>query len=561
MRSFLSGNESIACGSHEAGIRYASSYPGTPSTEILETLSTFKEIETEWAVNEKVALECVIGASLSGVRSLYTSKHVGLNVAADPLMTLSYTGVNGGLIIVSADDPNMHSSQNEQDNRWYALSAKIPLFEPSDSQEAYELTKLLFDLSEEFDTPILLRITTRLSHSKCVVNLKDKRTEFKKLYKKDSQKYAAIPAYARKMKIRMMERLDKLRDFSDNFSYNKIEMRSKKLGIITCGVSYNYVREAFEDASILKITMSFPLPRKKIEQFCHSVDKVYVVEEVDPFIGEQIKAMGLNVQTISGSFEMSVERLKKEILNEEIPKSIDVPARPPVLCPGCPHRGVFYILHKLKLTVLGDIGCYSLAVLPPLDSMDFILCMGAGVNALHAFSKLNDKKAVAIIGDSTFYHSGITGVLNSVYNKGTETIIILDNMTTAMTGHQPHPGTGKDAKGRETQKIPIEDIVEACGVEHIRIVNPFDLKELKKTTSEEIERDDISVIIARAPCALIVEKKEPLHVNAEKCTGCNVCLSLGCPAIQKKEDKMDIISSLCNGCNLCKQVCPFGAIE
>ncbi|MCK4278382.1 MAG: indolepyruvate ferredoxin oxidoreductase subunit alpha [Desulfurellaceae bacterium] len=561
MRSFLSGNESIAYGSYEAGIRYASSYPGTPSTEILETLSTFKEIETEWAVNEKVALECVIGASLSGVRSLYTSKHVGLNVAADPLMTLSYTGVNGGLVIVSADDPNMHSSQNEQDNRWYALSAKIPLFEPSDSQEAYELTKLLFDLSEEFDTPILLRITTRLSHSKCVVNLKGKRTEFKKLYKKDSQKYAAIPAYARKMKIRMMERLDKLRDFSDNFSYNKTEMRSKKLGIITCGVSYNYAREAFEDASILKITMSFPLPRKKIEQFCRSVDKVYVVEEVDPFIGEQIKAMGLNVQTISGSFEMNVERLKKEILNEEIPKSIDVPARPPVLCPGCPHRGIFYILHKLKLTVLGDIGCYSLAVLPPLDSMDFILCMGAGINALHAFSKLNDKKAVAVIGDSTFYHSGITGVLNSVYNKGTDTIIILDNMTTAMTGHQPHPGTGKDAKGRETQKIPIEDIVEACGVEHIRIVNPFDLKELKKTTSEEIERNDISVIIARAPCALIVEKKESLHVNAEKCTGCNVCLSLGCPAIQKKGDKMDIISSLCNGCNLCKQVCPFGAIE
>lgn len=288
---------------------------------------------------------------------------------------------------------------------------------------------------------------------------------------------------------------------------------------------------------------------------------MYVVEEVDPFIGEQIKAMGLNVQTISGSFEMSVEKLKKEILNEEIPKSIDVPARPPVLCPGCPHRGVFYILHKLKLTVLGDIGCYSLAVLPPLRSMDFILCMGAGVNALHAFSKLNDKKAVAVIGDSTFYHSGITGVLNSVYNKGTDTIIILDNMTTAMTGHQPHPGTGKDAKGRETQKIPIEDIVEACGVEHIRIVNPFDLEELKETISEEIERDDISVIIARAPCALIVEKKEPLYINAEKCTGCNVCLSLGCPAIQKKGDKMDIISSLCNGCNLCKQVCPFGAIE
>ncbi|MCD6133479.1 MAG: indolepyruvate ferredoxin oxidoreductase subunit alpha [Deltaproteobacteria bacterium] len=561
MRSFLSGNESIAHGSYEAGVRYASSYPGTPSTEILETLSRFPEVETEWAVNEKVALECVIGASLSGLRSLYASKHVGLNVAADPLMTLSYTGVNGGLLIVSADDPSMHSSQNEQDNRWYALSAKIPLFEPSDSQEAYELTKLLFDLSEKFDTPTLLRTTTRLSHSKCVVNIEGKRTEFKRLYKKDPQKYAAIPAYARKMKIRMMERLDKLRELSDNFSYNKIELRSKKLGIVTSGVSYNYVREAFKDASVLKITMSFPLPWKKIEQFCRSVDKVYVVEEVDPFIGEQIKAMGLNIQTISGSFEMSVEKLKKEILNEEIPKSIDVPVRPPVLCPGCPHRGVFYILHKLKLTVLGDIGCYSLAVLPPLCSMDFILCMGAGINALHTFSKLNNKKAVAVIGDSTFYHSGITGVLNSVYNKGTGTIIILDNMTTAMTGHQPHPGTGRNAKGGKTQKIPIENIVEACGVEHIRIVNPFDLEELKETISEEIERDEFSVIIARAPCALMVEKKEPLHINPEKCTGCNVCLSLDCPAIQKNGDKAGIISSLCNGCTLCKQICPFGAIE
>lgn len=572
MKVLLSGNEAVARGAYEGGCRFAAAYPGTPSTEILENIAKYKDvIYCEWSTNEKVALEVATGASFAGARALAAMKHVGLNVAADPFFSLSYIGSTGGIIIVSADDPGMHSSQNEQDNRHYARSAKMAMLEPSDSQEAKEFTILGFEISEDFDTPLLLRLSTRLCHSKTVVELGERKEVSVKGYEKDIKKRLVLPAHARLRHIYVEERLKKLSKFSEQFEYNKMEFNDKSIGIISSGIAYQYAKEVLPDASYLKLSFTYPLPFKLIEKFSKNVKKLYVIEENDPFLEMEIKAKGINVIgkeiiPITGELNPSIisEAFGKKRKSVTIKKMPSLSPRPPALCPGCSHTPVFYTLNKLKLTVTGDIGCYTLGALPPLNAIDTCVEMGASLGNAFGMEKVlgekSDKKIVAVIGDSTFFHSGITPLIDIVYNKGTSTVIILDNRITAMTGHQENPGTGKTLMGEDTVTINPEDIVKACGVKHVFTVDPYNLKELKKVIKREVERKEPSVIIARRPCILLLIRKrevgKPFYVDTEECIGCKICLQLGCPAISMKDEKAYINELFCVGCGVCAQLCP-----
>ncbi|MEO0094403.1 MAG: indolepyruvate ferredoxin oxidoreductase subunit alpha [candidate division WOR-3 bacterium] len=575
-RKILSGNEAVARGAWEAGCHFAAAYPGTPSTEILENIIKYQEIYVEWSVNEKVALEVCAGASFIGARAITAMKHVGLNVAADPMFTLGYTGVTGGLVIVTCDDPGMWSSQNEQDNRHYGRHAKIPILEPSDSNEAKIFAKMSFDLSEEFNSVFLLRLTTRISHSSGVVELGERKEVQVKGYVKDIKKRLVLPAHARILHQVVEGRLKKLAEYAESFPYNKIEWGDKNLGVISSGIAYNYAKEVFPEVSFLKLSLTYPLPKNLIKKFARSVKRLLVIEEGDPILEQEIKAMGIKVTgkekvPICGELDPTV--LKKSF-NKKIHKPIlelkDIPERPPVLCPGCPERGVFYVINKLKLVATGDIGCYTLGALPPLNAMDTCICMGASVTNAHGMDKAGgkdfSKKLVAVIGDSTFFHMGVPGLLNAVYNKGNLNLIILDNLTTAMTGHQPHPGTGKLARGEEGTRILPEDIARGCGVEFIRVVDPMDLKETEQAIKDALNFDGVTVIVFRSPCIFLKKPKPYLIVDIEKCNGCKLCLRLGCPAIslrkiESKEKPVAYIEpTLCNGCNLCTQLCQHNAI-
>jgi indolepyruvate ferredoxin oxidoreductase alpha subunit len=568
----LSGNQAVAQGAYEAGCKVACAYPGTPSTEILENIAKYPGIYAEWSTNEKVAMDIVSGACFAGVRALTAMKHVGLNVAADSFFSMGYSGVTGGLLIVSCDDPAMHSSQNEQDNRHYAKAAKVLMLEPSDSQEAKDFVKLGFELSEKFDTPVLLRMTTRISHSKSIVEMGEHEEHTLKGYKKDIKKRLLMPAHARELHKITEERLKKLEIYSNKFPYDRIEWRDKSLGIITSGISYQYAKEVFPNASFLKLSMTYPVPKNLVKEFAEAVDKLYVIEEGDPFLEDEIKALGIPVigkekVPILGELDPSVLResfgIRTAVRDRKPPANI--PLRPPVLCPGCSHRGVFYAINKLKLHATGDIGCYTLAALPPLNAVDTCICMGASIgNAFGIELALGDAisgKVVAVIGDSTFFHGGIPSLIDIVYNKGITTVIILDNLITAMTGHQEHPGTGKTLMGTKAKRIKIEEVAKGCGVDHVYIVDPYDLKATKELIKREVKRKAPSVIIARRECALRVAPEPPFRVDPDKCTGCKLCIALGCPAITMKDDKAWIDPILCNGCGMCEQVCVLGAVE
>ena len=574
MKKIMLGNEAVARGLYEAGVRLVSSYPGTPSTEVTEAAAKYDEIYAEWAPNEKVALEVALGAAIGGGRSFVGMKHVGLNVAADPLFITSYTGVNGGMVIGVADDPGMHSSQNEQDSRHYAIAAKLPMVEPSDSGECLEFTKLAYAFSEKFDTPFILRLNTRVSHSQSIVETSDRVEVEVKPYEKDAAKHVMMPGNARPRHIEVEKRLNTLREFAENCPFNKvIENPGAKIGIITSGPSFNYALEAFGDtASYLKLGLVNPLPEKLLKDFTAKYETVYVIEELDPVIESHCKALGLNVHgkdilPLCGEF--SQELLSKLLLGKEpdcYTLDENIPVRPPVLCPGCPHRGVFYLFNKLKLYVSGDIGCYTLGAAKPLGGMDTTLCMGASVSALHGFNKIRheEHKSVAVIGDSTFMHSGITGLVDIVYNKGFSTVVVVDNSITGMTGHQQNPCTGFTLKGEKVYGILIENIAKAVGVpeEHIRIVDPNDLAETEKVLKEELASDTPSVVICRRPCALLkyVKHNPPLVIDHDKCVGCKACMKIGCPCISVKDGKASIDQTLCNGCGLCTQMCRLGAI-
>jgi indolepyruvate ferredoxin oxidoreductase alpha subunit len=585
LKELMTGNEALARGAWEAGITVASAYPGTPSTEILENIALYDDIYGEWAPNEKVALEVAIGASIAGARSLAAMKHVGLNVAADPLFTNTYTGVRGGLVIVTADDPGMHSSQNEQDNRNYAKFAKIPMLEPSDSQEAKDAVLEAMKISETFDTPVLLRVTTRVCHSKGLVQLGEKAQVPIKEYKKDIRKYVATPANARPLHVKVEERLKLLARYSEETPLNRIEWGDKKVGIIASGIAYQYAKEVFGDkASYFKLGFSYPLPMNKIRDFASQVEELYVIEELDPFIEAQLKAEGIpciGKERIPITGELNPSIVAQALLGEDVPtaeyQGEGAIPRPPAMCPGCPHRGVFYLLsRKRNIIVTGDIGCYTLASAEPLSAMDTCICMGASISAGHGANKafeMNqvEKKVFAVIGDSTFFHSGITGLMNVIYNKGNVTTIILDNRITGMTGHQENPGTGYTLKGESTALIDIEKLCQGLGVKKIRTVNPLDLSETGEAIDEAMKTTEPMVIIAKWPCVLKKLRPEELgpyalpkrtfQVLAEKCTGCQACLRTGCPAIALHEGKAQIDESLCTGCNLCQQVCKFQAIE
>jgi indolepyruvate ferredoxin oxidoreductase, alpha subunit len=575
MKKLMTGNEAVARGAYEAGVRVAAAYPGTPSTEITESISVYDEIYSEWSTNEKVALEVAIGASFGGVRALCSMKHVGLNVAADPLFTCSYTGVNAGLVIVVADDPGMHSSQNEQDSRNYAKASKVPMLEPSDSRECLEYTKIAFDISERFDTPVLLRMTTRVSHSQSIVETGERILSNDRGFVNDFNKYVMMPAMGRKRHIIVEERLRELSKYSESTEINSIIDNKKDVGIITGGISFQYCAEALGDSvSYLKIGMIHPLPIQKIIDFSKTVKKIYVVEELDPFMEEAIAAAG--VKNIIGKEifplfgELSASLIRKNVIGgKEASRpepGVDIPVRPPVLCPGCPHRGVFYVLNRLKLNVLGDIGCYTLGALPPLECMDTCICMGAGVGMIHGAEKARgrefSKRSVAVIGDSTFVHSGITGLIDIIYNKGSSTIIILDNSITGMTGHQDNPTTGRTIKGEETSSLDLAALCTAIGVKNVRVCDPYLTKEFEKIIKEEINKDEASVVIAKRPCALLKSSvaDRPYHVIKEKCRYCRICLKIGCPSIVDLGDEVGINSTLCVGCGLCASLCPYSAI-
>ena len=587
-RVVLSGNEAIARGAFESGVKVASAYPGTPSTEILENMAQYREMHAEWAPNEKVALETAMGASFGGVRALVVMKHVGVNVAADPLFTLSYTGLRGGLVLVTADDPEMHSSQNEQDNRNYAKFAKVPMLEPSDSQEAKDFTLAAFEISERFDTPVMLRTTTRVSHSKSIVVLEEpKAPPVRPEIVKDPVKFVMLPANARKRHPVVEKRMKDLASFAETFPGNRIEWGDKKVGIITGGISYQYAKEVYPGASYLKLGLVHPLPAGLIRSFAKEVETLFVVEELDPFFEDQIRAMGIAVrgkEAFPLCGELNPALAEKGLKGSEPARPHEtvqgLPPRPPIMCPGCPHRGVFSILSKLKLFVTGDIGCYTLGFLPPLSAIDTCVCMGASIgHALGLDKALGPEalgKVVAVIGDSTFLHSGITSLLNVVYNRGAVTLIILDNRTTAMTGRQDHPGTGFTLQGEETPSVDLVKLVKALGVKHVKQINPYRLAEAEKVIKREANRSEPSVIISRAPCVLSRRDRSPFgeafQVNPEICRGCRSCLRIACPAIEwvneegtdregrKRKGRASIDRFLCNGCSLCAQICKFGAI-
>ena len=574
MKKLLLGNEAIARGVYEAGATVATAYPGTPSTEITESIAKYDDIYSEWAPNEKVALEVAIGASIGGARAACAMKHVGLNVAADPLFTASYTGVNGGLVIFVADDPGMHSSQNEQDTRIMAMGAKVPVLEPSDSAECKEFTKEAFKISEDFDTPVIVRLTTRVSHSQGMVELEEKENYELKPYVKNISKYVMMPGMAKKRHPLVEERTIKLAELAESSLLNRIEWGDKKVGIITNGISYQYAKETFGDVSYLKLGMVHPLPDKLIKDFAKEVETLYVIEELDPVTENHCLQIGIEVigkSKLPLVGEYSASLLKEKLLGEKIEKLNEIteeaPPRPPVLCPGCPHRATFYVLKKLKLNVSGDIGCYTLGALAPLESVDTTICMGASVGVAHGMEKARGKemarKTVAVIGDSTFIHSGITGLIDIVYNKGTSTVIILDNSITGMTGHQHNPTTGFTIKGEPTKQVDLLKLCQAVGIDRVRVCDPFNLVEFEKVVREEIEADEPSVIIAQRPCALLTYVKfgPILTINLDKCTKCRMCMKLGCPAIVDRGDHIEINPAQCVGCDLCTRVCKFNAIE
>ncbi len=573
MKKLMIGNQAVAEGLHDGGLGVVSSYPGTPSTEITEFLSKFDDIHSEWAPNEKVACEVAFGSSLAGARSACAMKHVGLNVAADPLFTLSYTGVNGGLVICVADDPAMHSSQNEQDSRHYAMASKVPMLEPADSMEAYTFAKNAFELSEKFDTPVLLRMCTRIAHSQSIVETSEKVPATLKDYEKNPSKYIMAPANAIKRHPFVEERTLKLQEFAENCEYNTVEMNSDEIGIITSGCSYQYVKEVMGDsASILKIGMSYPLPVNLIKDFASKVNTLYVIEELDPFIENHVKALGIDCigkEKFSILGEFSQNTIAKAF-DKELPESVSadsfIPNRPPMMCAGCPHRGLFYTLSKNKITALGDIGCYTLGSAPPLNALDSTLCMGASISGLHGFNlargKDAEKKSVAVIGDSTFMHSGMTGLVNVAYNATNSTVIIVDNSITGMTGHQQNPTTGYNIKGDPAAKVDLEALCKALGINRVRVVDPYDLKACDTVVKEELAAEEPSVIISRRPCVLLksVKLEAPLAVDNDKCRSCKRCMTLGCPAISMKDGKAKVDATLCVGCGVCKQLCAFDAI-
>ena len=574
MKKLMLGNEAVARGFLEAGCKVVSSYPGTPSTEITEYAAKYDEIYCEWAPNEKVAAEVAFGASLGGARTACCMKHVGLNVAADPLFTLSYTGVNGGLVICVADDPGMHSSQNEQDSRHYAEAAKIPMLEPSDSREAKEFAKAAFSLSEKYDTPVLLRMCTRIAHSQCSVEMCEPEAVEVREYVKNPQKYIMAPANAIRRHPVVEERTAALVALAEDSVFNRAEYsEDKKLGIITSGTSYQYVKEIFGDSvSVLKLGLVNPLPVKLILDFASKVDRLVVIEELDPFIENHCKALGLKVEgkslfPICGEFSQGLIAKALGMGEKASTKSPDqIPVRPPVMCAGCPHRGLFYVLAKKKITVLGDIGCYTLGSAAPLGAIDSVLCMGASVSGVHGFNKARgkdaEKKTVAVIGDSTFMHSGMTGLANIAYNGTNSTVIIVDNSITGMTGHQHNPTTGYTIKGDPATKIDLEALCRALGFNRVRVVDPYDLKATEAVIVEEINADEPSVIISRRPCALLksVKAKPALKVDNDKCRSCKACMKIGCPAISMKNGKAHIDATLCVGCEVCEQLCAFDAI-
>ena len=570
-KELMLGNKAVARGLYEAGVCFISSYPGTPSTEITEEAAKYDEIYCEWAPNEKVAMESAFGASLAGRRSFCAQKHVGLNVAADPLYTMSYTGVNAGMVIAVADDPGMHSSQNEQDSRHHAIAAKVPMLEPSDSQEALAFTKLAYDISEEYDTPVLLKMCTRVAHSQSVVSLSEREVPVKE-YEKNIAKYVMMPGNALKRHPFVEERTKKLTAFAETSGINRIEKGGNKLGIITSSTSYQYVKEVFGDeVSVLKLGMTNPLPVQLIRSFAAEVEQLAVVEELDPIIENHVRSLGLDVigkDRLPMIYEFSQNMIREAFGKEtESGRTLNemIPMRPPVMCAGCPHRGMFYTLKKNRVTVLGDIGCYTLGAVAPLGAIEMTLCMGASIGAVHGFNKIlgkeSESKTVAVIGDSTFMHSGMTGLANVAYNQSNSTIIILDNSITGMTGHQQNPTTGYNIKGDPAGKIDLEALCRSMGFSHVRVADPYNLAECDRVLKEELDYEGPSVIISRRPCALLkyVKHKAPLKVNPDKCVGCKSCMQIGCPAVSIKNGKAFIDNTLCVGCGVCSQMCRFDA--
>ena len=573
MKELMLGNKAVARGLYEAGCKVISSYPGTPSTEITEEAAAYKEVYCEWAPNEKVALEVAHGATLGGVRAACAMKHVGLNVAADPLFTISYQGLNAGLVVCVADDPGMHSSQNEQDSRHYAIAAKLPMLEPSDSEESRVFAKKAFEMSEKFNTPVLLKMVTRVAHSQSIVDTEERVEPAQVPYVKDPAK-VMMTLNSRNAHVRVEQRTKDLIEYAENCEFNRVEMgNDTSVGIITDSTSYQYAREVLgEDACILKLGLINPLPEKLIKDFAAKVDKVVVLEELDPIIENHCKQLGIKVSgkdtfPICGEFS---QNLVRECLGMEVPKhmSIDenVPARPPVMCAGCPHRGIFYILKKKKCMVYGDIGCYTLGAVAPLNAMDLNVCMGASCSGLHGFNKAmgeaGENNSVGVIGDSTFIHSGMTGITDISYNMSNSTVIILDNSITGMTGHQQNPTTGKNLRGEPAGKVDLEALCKALGFNRVRVVDPYDLKAVEVAVTEELAAKESSIIISRRPCVMIkgTVHKPPISVDESKCVGCKQCMSIGCPAIAVKDKKAHIDPTLCIGCNVCSQMCKFGAI-
>jgi indolepyruvate ferredoxin oxidoreductase, alpha subunit len=579
MTELMSGNAAIARGAYEAGVTFASGYPGTPSTEILESAVAYQDVMyLEWSPNEKVALEVAVGASLSGARSMVTMKHVGLNVAADPLMTFSYIGGEGGCVIVVADDPGMHSSQNEQDSRHYAAFAKVPLFEPSDSQEAKDFVQYAIELSEQHRTPVLLRSTTRISHSRSLVRPNERVQSPRPIgFQKNPQRYVTVPLFARPMREAVECRTQALLALVETHPANRIEWRGRQLGVVTSSISYQYVREVFPDATVLKLGLSWPVPDGLIRRLANHVEEILVVEELDDLLETHIRSLGISCrgrELVPGIGELSPDRLDEaaRALGGTLPTpsgfvaAEGLPPRPPVLCPGCPHRGVFSALGKHDVVVTGDIGCYSLGAFRPLDRLDVILCMGGGISMAHGADRAGEpKKVVGVMGDSTFFHSGMTGLLDMAYNRSAATVIVLDNRTTAMTGHQDHPGTGMTLRGERTVEADIAAIARACGIQRVREILPYDAKATAEALAEELDADEPSLIVAKAPCPLQERKPvgDPRRIDADRCTACGACLKLGCPAIERSEGgktQPTINEALCGGCSLCEQTCRFAAI-
>ncbi len=595
VKRLFSGNEALALGAYHAGVKVAAAYPGTPSTEILEAIARFDDVYAEWSTNEKVAMEVVLGASYAGVRALASMKQVGLNVASDPFLAAATTGVDGGLVVISADDPGAHSSQGEQDNRHYARLAKVPMLEPSDSQEAYDFMAFAFDLSEQFDTPVMVRTTTRISHSKTVVDVKRSRTlpARRPEFKYNAAKYVMLPAHARLRHPLMEERLVKLAEYAETCPLNQVVWNGRELGVVTSGIAYQYAREVFPKASFLKLGMTYPLPRNLLRHFASQVKRLLVVEELDPFLQENMQAMG--IEAMGKKFIPRVGELNPDIIYEagqkagllpdsprrKIETGVELPRRPPLLCPGCPHTGIFFVLSSIgqraklakakdktladsPLIITGDIGCYTLGTYPPLLAMDTCACMGASIGEALGMEKAGvGKKVVAVIGDSTFLHSGITGLVNGVYNNSQITLVILDNGTTAMTGHQEHPGTGISAQGKETRKVALEHLIRGIGVSDVRVVDAFDIKELRSSIRSALEKPELSVVIVRGACAVRVPKRgEPRAIDMERCNLCGTCLLLGCSAIQRTDEQLHIEPTLCVGdtCMVCQQICPRQAV-